>query len=47
MKPLFPNVNTAIIAGILFLGAGYVCLWDAYKRRGRNAPAPLGAILPW
>jgi hypothetical protein len=46
-KTVFKSPTTAIACGVILLGAAYVCLWDAYRRRNRNAPWPLGAILPW
>lgn len=46
-KRLFTSPGAAIAAGVILLGGAYVCFWDAYRRRNRNAPFPLSALLPW
>lgn len=46
-KRLFKTPGLAIVTGVAFLGAAYVCLWDAYDRRNRKAPWPFRNLLPW
>lgn len=46
-KPLFKTPGRAIAVGAVLLGGAYVCFWDAYRRRNRNAPFPLSTLLPW
>lgn len=38
MKPTIPDHRTAVLAGVLFIGVGSWCLFDAYERRGRSKP---------
>lgn len=41
------NRKTEIIAGIILFLAGALLLYDAFDARGKKAPWPTGAIMPW
>lgn len=37
-KPFFPNKNTAVVVGLVAMGAGWFCLRDAWEGRGGDTP---------
>lgn len=41
------NRKTELIVGLIVFVAGALLLWDAWNGRGKNAPWPLGGILPF
>lgn len=41
------NRKTELIVGALMFVIGALFLWDAWNGRGKNAPWPLGGILPF
>jgi hypothetical protein len=43
---LFRRGETATLVGLVLLGAGLICLRDAYEKRGRQAPWWRGLITP-
>lgn len=36
-----------LVIGIILFIAGAMLLWDAWNGRGKDAPWPIGAILPF
>lgn len=41
------NRKTEMIVGAVVFVLGALLLWDAWNGRGKNAPWPLGGILPF
>lgn len=41
------NRKTEMIVGAIVFVLGALLLWDAWNGRGKNAPWPLGGILPF
>jgi hypothetical protein len=46
-RPLIADQRTGVVVGLVLLGGAFLVLHDAYDRRGRGAPWPLSALLPW
>lgn len=44
---MFPNRHVGTLVGCALLVAGWVCLHDAYSRRGTKMPLPLRPFYPW
>jgi hypothetical protein len=45
--PLFRDQRTAIVVGALLTVAGYVCLYDAWEKRGKDKPLFVRPVLPF
>ncbi len=45
--PLFRDQRVAIAVGVLLVGAGYVCLYDAWEKRGKDKPLFARPLLPF
>jgi hypothetical protein len=44
---IFPNRNTGATIGVILLVGGWLCLHDAYVRRGVKPPIPLRPFMWW
>lgn len=46
-RPLFRDRRTAIALGVGLLIGAYVCLYDAYDRRGHTKPLLMRPAVPF
>lgn len=46
-RHIIASRKTELIIGALFFVVGSLLLWDAFDARGKSAPWPFGAILPF
>lgn len=46
-RPLFHDQTTAVLAGSLFLAAGFACWYDAWEGRGGQTPRLLRWLTWW
>ena len=44
---MFPDRRVGLVVGAALLVAGWICLHDAYGRRGAKVPVPLRPFYPW
>lgn len=45
--PVIKSHGAALALGTIAAVIGFCWLYDAFDGQGRDAPFPLGAILPW
>jgi hypothetical protein len=46
-RPSIPDRRVALLAGLLLVGAGWYCLYDAYDARGAKKPMVMRPFVWW
>jgi hypothetical protein len=46
-RPMFRDWRMSAALGVVLLGASWLCLHDAWDKRGRRAPLPVRVVTPW